>query len=367
MKPATETIAAILRHPYACGWRDKDGLVRLSWGNNPNYERPQISLAFQHFFPTNTGTLNPWNAFPLSGSCGLENFWQGEAFLPHHLESFELSSAVEAPSKEEWKSLCGKIEEKIQAGEFAKVVPARSRIFPLPAERVQRLKKELLLRLFSGPSDAYCFFLKWEQSWFFGATPEILFRKQGDSLHIPAIAGTRTIPQNPQDLPAVERELLTNAKERAEHEFVVRGIRETLTSLGLPCEHPAEPVILRLKNLMHLYTPIQCPHGGLTAEAIVRALHPTAAVGGYPKLESGKFLKREDSFARGLFASPLLFKTHRQEICLVGIRSALLNDDSLRFFAGAGYVAGSHWESEWIETGKKMDALAQIIGEGRSP
>jgi menaquinone-specific isochorismate synthase len=270
---------------------------------------------------------------------------------------------VEAPDLEGWLSFCGKIESRLAEGSLKKAVPARSRVYSLSGETAGRLREEILPRLFSGPSNgAFRFFLKKGECWFFGATPEMLFRREGRSLLVPAIAGTRAFLPG-AETKALEEELLANRKERNEHGLVVEGIKERLSALGLNPSAPAEPVVMKLRSLIHLYTPVTA-EGEVATEKLL-SLHPTAAVGGTPQLLAREFLQENEPLERGLFAGPLLFRFPEKEICLVAIRSALLEGNHLRLFAGAGYVRGSSPEAEWAETGKKMDSLKLLLEEER--
>src|SRR5690606_14989450 len=116
---------------------------------------------------------------------------------------------------------------------------------------------------------------------------------------------------------------------------VVEGIKKKLSGLGLKLEAPAEPVVIKLRSLLHLYTPITAEGAkeDISTENLL-SLHPTAAVGGTPQIEAQDFLRKNEPLERGLFASPLLFRFPDREICLVAIRSALLERDRLHLFAG---------------------------------
>lgn len=354
----------ILSHPFACGWKDGHGPTSLAWGSESKCAAPNLQLSFRSFHYPEKERPGVWNNFPLSGVCAPENFLRLEKFPAPPSPLRALGAFQETPSRSEWGAFCQKINDAIEEGRLKKVVPSRHRHFPLEESDRAALLSELLPRLF-GPSQdgTFRFFLKWNNAWFFGATPELLFRRQGDSWMVPAIAGTRVAPQDESAAAAVEAELLSNPKELAEHEFVVRGIKESLTTLGLRPTSPAQPTILRLRGLIHLHTPILAPAMAVGAEDLLSALHPTAAVGGYPQRPAKNFLRHQEPGSRGLFASPLLVRSQGEELCLVGIRSGLIDESGLHLFAGAGYVKGSEAESEWNETGKKMDFLRRLLEE----
>lgn len=262
-----------------------------------------------------------------------------------------------------WNNLCEKIHLGIQNGEFKKIVPARYRQSFLNDD-----KKIVLENLFHKISHkaapgSFCFFFKRGESLFFGITPELLFQRKNNEIYVPAIAGTISLKENAEE---AEKTLLSSAKDREEHAFVVEGILTALAKLGLSPLASTEPKVLRLKNLAHLYTPIYAHDPGkntLSNKALIEALHPTPAIGGFPKDAAMQFLSKEEPWDRGLFSSPLLFSFPEEDLCLVAIRSALIQKNIFTQFAGAGFVKNSIAESEWIETEQKMQALASILFE----
>lgn len=348
--------------PLGFGFRDKEGPAQWAWGEESTAEGSPFSLQFQDFHFPEPRKEAAWDSFPNHGRWSLKHIEEREISSPL-LGPISLGDSQELPSLGHWLSFCGKIESHLAAGSLKKAVPSRSRTYALPTETARRLREELLPRLLSGPSNgAFRFFLKSGESWFFGATPEMLFRREGDSLLVPAIAGTRAFPPGAHT-PSLSAELLANQKERNEHALVVEGIKEKLSALGLKPQAPAEPVVMKLRSLIHLYTPVTA-EGRVSAEKLL-SLHPTAAVGGAPQQAAKDFLRENEPLERGLFASPLLFRFANKEVCLVAIRSGLLEGNRLHLFAGAGYVQGSDPEAEWAETGKKMDSLKLLLEEER--
>lgn len=356
----------VLSHSFACGWREKEGTVRLAWGAQAQAPGASLSLQFRDFFYPHAKTDDGWAGFPASGICAPAHHQMRDAFPAAQFPPHSLGKAEELPTADAWRAFCEQIETEFRSGSVKKVVPVRSRSFALDTASHGRVTRELLPRLFSGPANGtYRFFLKWNDHFFFGATPELLFRREEEEIFVPAIAGTRALTGARADDEALGRELLANEKERHEHQLVVEGISSTLRSLGLAPKFSSTPELLFLRGLVHLHTPLRALHRGVPSPALVEALHPTPAVGGTPQKDSAEFLRKHEPLARGLFASPLLFRGLGQELCFVAIRSALLTPSELRLYAGAGYVPGSRPEAEWEETGKKMDTLARLLEEER--
>lgn len=319
----------------------------------------EASFSWRKFHSPREKSPSVWQDFAHSGTFRFE----AETFSPG-----EPPAAISRPrspaiaDKPGWLLLCEKAENAIRREEAAKLVPARKISIPVtPAER-NMIVASLGERLFYSPlKNAYRFLLKSGPSLFFGATPELLFRRAGGELLVPAIAGTRAISVEAIE-PQMRAELLASEKDRHEHELVVKGIRESLARLGFQPEAPAAPGILRAPGLLHLHTPVTAADSGnVSSEALLSELHPTAAIGGFPRAAASEFLFENEPWDRGLFSAPLLFRFPGRELCLVAIRSALLTASELHFFAGAGYVRGSTPESEWQETDRKLRVMQNIL------
>jgi isochorismate synthase EntC len=344
--------------PYAFAWREGTGPIRAGWGEAPLSEDPTgIEVRFRHF---HRAAARPgpswWQAFPAAGSLRLPLRQLDE---PARRKRLSIGEGEPCPAKEGWRAYCGKIERALAEGGLKKVVPARAKKFPpLPEEAAIDLPSTLMARSAEG---SFRFFLRYGDARFFGSTPELLFQKRGESLHVPAIAGTRPLTSAGTEATALE--LQADPKERAEHQFVVDGILASLRELGLRPVAADRPSTIVARNLVHLYTPVSCPHQGVSGSQLLAALHPTPAVGGLPRHAAAAFLAAEEPWDRGLFASPLHVIAGPDEICLVAIRSALATPEALFFFAGAGYVPGSDWEREWNETDHKMASLKGLLEE----
>jgi salicylate biosynthesis isochorismate synthase len=321
------------------------------------------SLRFHKFHFPRVKTPSPWKEF--AGAATWEFSQESPATVGEAPPLGRPAGAAEG-DREAWGSLCEQAAAALEEGRAKKLVVARELSFPLAAAEYESLLAGVADRLFfPAMENAWRFLVKSGRSVFFGATPELLFRREAGVLHVPAIAGTRALVPGTAE-GQVREELLASAKERAEHAWVVDGITESLRALGLEPAAPAGPAVLRVPGLLHLHTPITAPDDpALPGDRLLEALHPTPAIGGYPRGAARDFLFEQESFDRGLFSAPLLFRTPERELCLVAIRSALLTPTRLHFFAGAGYVHGSTPGAEWNETEKKLAVLQSVLfGEG---
>jgi isochorismate synthase EntC len=320
------------------------------------------AFAFRKFHSPREKAPSAWKDFLGSASWSLA---ETRLFKHHELEALPPPARPAAPplsDKPAWLALCAKAEAAIGREAAHKLVPAREISFALAGPEHEALLAAVAGRLFFPPMEnVFRFLVKARGSVFFGATPELLFRREAGMIEVPAIAGTRALaPGVPES--SLREELLRSDKDRAEHAWVVDGIRESLEKLGLKPLFPKEPVVLRVPRLLHLYTPVRAADNrAIPGEKLVDALHPTPAIGGLPRAAAAEFLFENEEWDRGLFSAPLLFRSPERELCLVAIRSALLTARSLRFFAGAGYVRGSTPEAEWEETERKLQVMQTVL------
>ena len=100
---------------------------------------------------------------------------------------------------------------------------------------------------------------------------------------------------------------------------------------------------------------------GITDDKIIASLHPTPAVGGYPRKEALDLIAEIDGFDRGWYAGPIGWLGKGRAEFAVGIRSALITPSSNNLYAGAGILDGSQAESEWNELESKISAVMEAI------
>lgn len=198
---------------------------------------------------------------------------------------------------------------------------------------------------------------------FIGASPERLVSVRNQRLTTDALAGSAPRGRTADEDARLGYTLLNTPKERHEHQVVVDFLRDRLLCLGLSPQMPAAPDLLRLSNIQHLHTPI---HAHLPARLhpleLVDALHPTPAVAGLPRDIACEEIRRSEGFGRSLYAAPLgwVDAAGNAEF-IVGIRSALLEGDRARLYAGAGIVAGSNPARELAEVKLKLQALLKAL------
>ncbi|NMG09037.1 isochorismate synthase [Brasilonema sp. UFV-L1] len=197
---------------------------------------------------------------------------------------------------------------------------------------------------------------------FIGASPERLISIQEQQLMTDALAGSAPRGKTPGEDAKNASRLLNSEKERHEHLSVIDFITQRLSQLGLRPQVLA-PRLRQLSNIQHLWTPISA---GVPADVhplkIIAQLHPTPAVAGTSQEVACREIRRFERFERGLYAAPLGW-VDLEGNCefIVGIRSALIDGDRARLYAGAGIVAGSDPDKELAEIQLKLQALLKAL------
>jgi isochorismate synthase len=206
-------------------------------------------------------------------------------------------------------------------------------------------------------------------SCFLGATPEGLVRRQGRTVAVSALAGTAGRGATPDEDARLAADLLASHKDQEEHAVVVRMIRESLAPVCDQISVPPEPVVLRLRTVQHLSTPITGHlHGDTCILSLVRRLHPTPAVGGFPREAALRFLRRHEGLDRGWYAGAIGWVNHAGDgDFVVAIRSTLLLPKAAVLFAGCGVMADSDPASEYAESCLKLDSIRCFLVPSLDP
>jgi|GEM_PF-44371 len=198
---------------------------------------------------------------------------------------------------------------------------------------------------------------------FLGASPERLLSIHRGKLTTEAIAGSAPRGVTPSEDARFANGLLSSLKEQHEHQLVVDFISQQLEALGISTQRSPFPCLLQLSNIQHLQTPIYAQLSeDLHPLDLVAALHPTPAVAGVPRQTACDYIRHYESFERSLYAAPFgWIDAQDNSEFLVGIRSALLDGNRARLYAGAGIVQGSDPAQELAEIELKLRALFSTL------
>jgi menaquinone-specific isochorismate synthase len=270
-------------------------------------------------------------------------------------------SRTDGPGWEGWKRNIERALAAFSEGRLGKVVLARRTEFVF-AEGVDAV---LLAESLEGATPGcFHFYAEPEEGTaFVSASPERLFRREGRAIESEAVAGTRPRGASEADDDELRDELLRSAKDKAEHDYVRVGIVEALEPLCEELEVEGGVSEMKLARRRHLISKVRgtlCE--GVTDAELLRALHPTAAVGGYPRGEALEEIRVLEPFDRGWYAGPVGWIGTDASEFAVGIRSGLVSGNRLALFSGAGIVAGSVPESEWAEIEQKIGDFTRMFG-----
>ena len=201
---------------------------------------------------------------------------------------------------------------------------------------------------------------------FMGATPERLVQLRDGVAATTALAGSTARGATDAEDAALAEQLLRSPKERAEHDVVVRALRAGLADVCSRVMVDTQPRVRKLPNLQHLLTPIR---GQLkpdrTVFDLVDRLHPTPAVGGYPRERALELIRATEGLDRGWYAGPIGWVNRAGEgEFVVGIRSALLRGPEATLFAGCGIVADSQPAAEYAESRWKLRPMLAALAAG---
>lgn len=270
-----------------------------------------------------------------------------------------VSFADGALNGEQWMSVVAEAVSRINAGDLEKVVLARDLVATAGAPLDVRWP---LARL----SEDYPMCWTFHVDGLFGATPEMLLRRERGLVTSRVLAGTiRRTGHDDRDL-ALAATLARSSKDLEEHEYAVRSVADALDPHCSSMNVPEAPFVLHLPNVMHLATDVAgVVHDAATVSSLLlaEALHPSAAVGGTPTSEALALITELEAMDRGRYAGPVgWIDADGDGEWGLALRSAELRGSTVRLFAGCGIVADSDPEAELAESQAKLvpvrDSLA---------
>ncbi len=211
----------------------------------------------------------------------------------------------------------------------------------------------------------YMFLLELDGFSLVGASPEIHVRCENRKVEIRPIAGTRRRGKSSQEDDALEKELLADPKERAEHVMLVDLARN---DLGRVCAFGTVQVkdlmtIERYSHVMHIVSQVE---GTLSADKtpydLMRATFPAGTLSGAPKIRAMQIISELEQTARGPYGGCVGYFSFDGNLdCCITIRTALIKDGKAYIQAGGGWVNDSTPEGEYQETVNKAKAMLKAV------
>jgi len=256
-------------------------------------------------------------------------------------------SVYQTSSAQDYHALVLKALEQIEVGIFKKVVLAQTASLQLNDKFIL---KDFFDNLCQTYPNAFIYCLALENEIWIGASPEVFLKKAKNSYQTYALAGTRHVDTNTQ----------FGTKEQNEQAFVRDYIVQKITEVGSKSIQVSELHEVNTGNLWHLINIITFENQNPIE--IIRTLHPTPAICGFPLHKSLEFINRNEPIDREYYAGYLGPISNTGDFSLwVNLRCAKISEPNIFFYAGAGIVAGSNPEAERLETERKMDTLRQLI------
>ncbi len=306
-------------------------------------ERAAKPSGFSFFAPDFAlNSSSPW-------LCGSEMEW------PPRLENQPAPAVLHRtePSSAVFAALIEDILQRIQGKEFEKVVPVVCAEYGLS---VAPDASHFCPTWSLVPPNMWAYGFAHGSEGMAGVTPEVLFSRSGSRLRTMALAGTAATDSG--------HNLLEDQKELREHQLVIDHIFSELRSFGRV--ELGETIEREYGVIKHLFTPIevQLTSNPSFMDLVVR-LHPTAALGGWPRRPAVKWLAQQKfHHGRGRFGAPFGWydPASEQAECVVAIRGVQWQGSRALVFTGCGVVQGSNALREWNELALKRKSTLQRLG-----
>ncbi|CAG0998139.1 anthranilate synthase component I [Burkholderiales bacterium] len=194
-----------------------------------------------------------------------------------------------------------------------------------------------------------------------GASPEILVRQESGTVTLRPIAGTRPRGATREADEQLATELLADPKEIAEHIMLLDLGRNDVGRVAQTgsVKVTDRMTIERYSHVMHIVSNVEGRlKDGLTSMDVLRASFPAGTVSGAPKVRAMEIIDELEPVKRGVYSGAVGYLSFQGDMDLaIAIRTALIKDGMLYVQAGAGIVADSVPENEWLETQNKARAV----------
>ena len=217
----------------------------------------------------------------------------------------------------------------------------------------------------------YMFYFDFGDCQLVGASPEILVRREGDKVTLRPIAGTRKRGSTAEKDLEMERELVGDEKERAEHLMLIDLGRNDVGRIAKTgtVKVTETMVVERYSHVMHMVSNVEGRiDESLSPMELVRATFPAGTVTGTPKVRAMEIIDELEPEARSAYAGAAGYIGFNGNVDLaISIRTGVVRNQQLHVQAAAGIVADSVAEMEWLETQNKARAVlaaAEMVHAG---
>ena len=259
-------------------------------------------------------------------------------------------------SSKSFKKIVKNAKEFVYSGDIVQVVLSQRFEKDFPNDPLDLYRT---LRLIN-PSP-YMFIIDSPEFTTVGASPEVHVRLTNQKVEIRPIAGTRPRGVDPRSDFLNEKDLLSDEKEKAEHLMLVDLARNDISRV---CAYDSVKVeeymsVERYSHVMHIVSHVEgCLDKGKNAFDLMRATFPAGTVSGAPKVRAMQIISSSENAKRGIYSGALgYFSFNGNHDSCIAIRSALIQNNKIYIQSGAGVVADSVPESEYLETLNKAKGI----------
>lgn len=253
-----------------------------------------------------------------------------------------------------------RIKQYIVDGDAMQVVLSQRLSIPFESEPVDLYRALRCLN----PSP-YMYFLDLDDFQIVGSSPEILVRLEDDMVTVRPIAGTRPRGKTEEEDLALEKDLLQDPKELAEHLMLIdlgRNDTGRVAEMG-SVTLTDKMIIERYSHVMHIVSNVTGKlKKGMSAIDVLRATFPAGTVSGAPKIRAMEIIDELEPVKRGVYSGAVGYLSWNGNMdTAIAIRTAVIKDKTLHIQAGAGIVADSVPKNEWDETMNKGRAIFRAV------
>ncbi|WP_286784590.1 MULTISPECIES: anthranilate synthase component I [Pseudomonas] len=263
-------------------------------------------------------------------------------------------------SRDDYERAVGAIKDYILAGDCMQVVISQRMSIPFKAAPIDLYRA---LRCFN--PTPYMYFFNFGDFHVVGSSPEVLVRVEDGLVTVRPIAGTRPRGANEEADLALEKDLLSDAKEVAEHLMLIdlgRNDVGRVSDTGT-VKVTEKMVIERYSNVMHIVSNVTGQlKDGMSAMDALRAILPAGTLSGAPKVRAMQIIDELEPVKRGVYGGAVGYLAWNGNMdTAIAIRTAVIKDGELHVQAGAGIVADSVPALEWEETLNKRRAMFRAV------
>ena len=263
--------------------------------------------------------------------------------------------------EKEFEEMVEKGKEYIKAGDIFQVV--LSRRFTADISGIEKINFYRALR--SVNPSPYMFYLHLDDIYVIGASPETLVKEAWGKATLRPIAGTRRRGRTPDDEAKMEKELLSDEKEVAEHVMLIDLGRN---DLGRVCKFGSvklteKMIVEKYSHVMHIVSTVEGElENDKDAFDLFASAFPAGTLSGAPKIRSMEIIEELEKTKRGIYGGAIGYFSYAgsMDVC-IAIRTALVKGSTIYIQAGGGIVYDSKPSLEWLETKNKSQALRTAL------